>query len=181
VRLLFFLLSIWTCGLGADLPPRFEDFPANKVFSGTPVAPKLLEPWAKMYRTRIEQGVTNPDSAFRRQEYVKSTGPNFAGHYFVLNWGCGTGCMMLVVVDAISGRVFPPPLSIGNQGNQKIGLPMLGLSWADFDYRVDSRLFMIKTCPLEVGFTYPFSGTSYYTIEPNGWKLRLRLKCDDSD
>jgi hypothetical protein len=52
---------------------------------------------------------------------VKNKGPNFGGHYFVVNWGCGTGCLMMVVVDAITGHVYPPPLSIGNAGNQKIG------------------------------------------------------------
>ena len=41
--------------------------------------------------------------AFRRSECVNSKGPNFAGHYFVVNWGCGSGCLMLVIVDAMTG------------------------------------------------------------------------------
>jgi len=87
---------------------------------------------------------------------------------------------MMVVVDAITGHVYPPPLSIGNAGNQKIGIPMNGTGWADFDYRVNSRLFMMHTCP-EDGFEYPFSGTSYFTMEPTGWKLVTRLKCEKPD
>jgi hypothetical protein len=134
-----------------------------------------------MYRTRIRDGLTNPDGAFRGSEYVHSKGPNFAGHYFVLNWGCGTGCLMMVVVDALTGHVYPPPLSVGTAGNQKIGIPNLGAGWADFDYRPNSRLFMMKTCPEDAGFTYPFSGTSYFVIGPNGWRLIRRFRCEDSD
>jgi hypothetical protein len=162
-------------------PPAFEDFSSRKIFTGTPVPPQLIEPWAKMYHTRISDGVAKPDGAFRGFEYVASKGPNFAGHYFVINWGCGSGCLMLVVVDALTGHVYPPPLSVGDAGNQKIGIPKLGTGWADFDYRPNSRLFMMKTCPADGGSAYPFSGTSYFTMEPEGWRLIRRFKCEASN
>jgi hypothetical protein len=49
-----------------------------------------------MFRTRLRE-----DSR---------TGTNFAGHYTVVFWGCGTGCAQLAVVDARTGRVYWPPL-----------------------------------------------------------------------
>lgn len=170
-----------TICISAQIPkiPRFEDYPVAEMFNGTPAAPRLVEPWSRLYRTRIREGVTKDYGAFRGSVYLKSKGPNFAGHYFVVNWGCGTGCLMMVVVDAVTGHVYPPPLAVGTVGNQQIGIPNLGTGWADFDYRPNSRLFMIKTCSLGVGWTYPFSGTSYFTIESNGWKLIKRLKCED--
>jgi len=36
-------------------------------------------------------------------------GVNFAGHFIVANWGCGTGCSQFVIVDAINGIVYAPP------------------------------------------------------------------------
>ena len=161
--------------------PRFEDFPSGKFFTGAPALPNLIEPWAKQYRTRIREGVSKDYGAFRGSEYVNSKGPNFAGHYFVVNWGCGSGCLMMVIVDAITGHVYPTPLSMGTTGTQKIVVPNLGTGWGDFDYRPNSRLFMIKTCPLDYGLAHSFSGTSYFTIGPEGWRLISRVKCEGSN
>ena len=170
------------CGVlsGAEAP-RFEDYPSSSPFKGIAAPPRLIEPWAKRYRTRIRDGVSKDYGAFRGSEYVDSKGPNFAGHYFVVNWGCGSGCLMMVIVDATTGHVYPPPLSVVTMGIQKIVIPNLGSGWGDFDYRPDSRLFMMKTCPLSYGNKYPFSGTSYFTIEPEGWRLINRVKCEDSN
>jgi len=44
------------------------------------------------YRTRIRDGM--------RQ------GANFAGHYALIGWGCGTGCQVYVVGDVITGQMF---------------------------------------------------------------------------
>lgn len=49
------------------------------------------------YRTRISDGM--------RQ------GANFAGHYALIGWGCGTSCKVYVVGDVITGRMFDFPLS----------------------------------------------------------------------
>jgi hypothetical protein len=60
-------------------------------------APKLdlnSSPTARMYRTLLRQ------EAYR--------GPNFAGHYRVAIWGCGTSCAMFAVVNLKTGRVITP-------------------------------------------------------------------------
>ena len=41
----------------ARKPPRFEDYPAKEVYKGPPVAPKILTPIQRRYRTRIREGV----------------------------------------------------------------------------------------------------------------------------
>jgi hypothetical protein len=38
------------------------------------------------------------------------SGVNFAGHYAILNWGCGTQCIAYVIADVATGRVFDFPL-----------------------------------------------------------------------
>jgi hypothetical protein len=59
-------------------------------------------------------------------------GPNFAGHFTVITWGCGSPCHTTVVVDAKSGRVFD-------------GLT----SQYDEEYRLDSRLLVIDRLACE--------------------------------
>jgi hypothetical protein len=36
----------------------------------------------------------------------------FAGHYTVPRWGCGTGCNQFVIVDSVSGTVYDTPFSV---------------------------------------------------------------------
>src|SRR5687768_4939658 len=35
-------------------------------------------------------------------------GVNFAGHYILTSWGCGTNCSQSAIIDARNGRVFFP-------------------------------------------------------------------------
>jgi hypothetical protein len=80
----------------ASQAPRFEDYPAREVYKGRPARVRLDSKQARMFRTRLRE-----DSR---------TGPNFAGHYTVVIWGCGSGCAQMGVVDARTGRVYFPPL-----------------------------------------------------------------------
>jgi hypothetical protein len=53
---------------------------------------------------------TNPDAIrFRTKitEALKNTkNPNFAGHYLVVEWGCGPSCQCNVIIDMINGNVY---------------------------------------------------------------------------
>lgn len=51
--------------------------------------------WAGNYRTRIVEGLRK--------------GPNFAGHYSLIEIGCGTSCLFAYLADARSGQVFSFP------------------------------------------------------------------------
>ncbi len=82
----------------ADLPadaPRFADYPATPVWRGQPAVPDVRsEPRSRLFRTMLRRGAAE--------------GPNFAGHYTIVSWGCGSGCAGYAIVDARSGRVFHP-------------------------------------------------------------------------
>jgi hypothetical protein len=82
---------------------RFEDYavadtslgradPASVVFASAD--------YGRMYGTRLRQGAAE--------------GPNFAGHYTVVTWGCGTGCEIAAVVDARTGRLSAQTLLSAN-------------------------------------------------------------------
>jgi hypothetical protein len=70
---------------------RFEDFPVVAKFEKRPAEPVIVSN-DRTYRTRIREGAQK--------------GPNFAGHYTIVEWECGTGCVVFVVIDAISGRIY---------------------------------------------------------------------------
>ncbi len=76
--------------------PRFSDYPVREIYRGA-AAPVILDTRrARTFRTRLRE-----DSR---------AGANFAGHYAVVFWGCGTGCAQVAVVDARTGRVYWPPV-----------------------------------------------------------------------
>lgn len=74
--------------------PRFEDYPAPASFKGRPAPAKIIGSKAKLFRTAIRKGA--------------SSGPNFAGHYTLVMWGCGSSCMQFAIVDAQTGTVYIP-------------------------------------------------------------------------
>jgi hypothetical protein len=165
-------------------PPRFENYSVREIFHGVPTAPNLSTPWARLYRTRIRNAALNNEGFFRGFEYIQASGPNFAGHYRVANWGCGSGCLIMVIIDLETGQVHRPPLSAGKAGEDQIIIPNLGTGWGDFDFRLNSRLFVMSTCPW--GWPDPksplhrdlklFCGTSYFTMESKGFQIVRQVR-----
>ena len=89
---ILFLLQLWAPGTQL---PVFGDFSTKEVFRGKPARVDLRShPYAPRFRTRLTEG--------------GAKGPNFAGHFTVVMWHCGTSCQTLALVDAKTGRVqFP--------------------------------------------------------------------------
>lgn len=93
--------------------PRFEAHPVTDTFTGTPAAVDLSSAeGARRFRTVLVDGAAQ--------------GPNFAGHYTFVQWGCGSPCQSFAIVDARTGRV-----TFGN-GSLSVGA----------EYRLDSRLLI---------------------------------------
>ena len=74
-----------------DTVPLFKDYPADEVYNGKN-APLVLTKSDRLFRTRLREAA--------RQK------PNFAGHYILTTWGCGTTCVTGAVIDANTGRVY---------------------------------------------------------------------------
>ncbi|MDR3523468.1 MAG: hypothetical protein P4L66_05140 [Acetobacteraceae bacterium] len=72
--------------------PNFEAFHEKSVWNNKPAEVDLKsDPEASRFRTVLSEGAKR--------------GPNFAGHYTIVGWGCGTSCLNLALVDAKSGKV----------------------------------------------------------------------------
>jgi hypothetical protein len=126
--------------------PRFEDYPARGIYKGTPARVRLDSKMARMFRTRLRE-----DSR---------SGPNFAGHYTVVIWGCGTGCAQMGVVDARTGRVYFPPLEYTDIPDME--------NEATRGFRLDSRLLVLTRNHYDGRGGY---AAYYYLFDDNRFRL----------
>jgi hypothetical protein len=92
--------------------PRFADYPADSVYRGRAAPVDFSsDPDARRFRTILPTGAAR--------------GPNFAGHYTVVEWGCGSPCQSHTILDARTGRILTSTST------------SLGAA-----YRLESRLFI---------------------------------------
>lgn len=117
--------------------PHFDDYSVKKIFKGKPATVDVkTQAQARRYHTMLRIGAAR--------------GPNFAGHYTIVGWGCGTSCLEFAIVDAITGKVFFPP-----------GIPYIDGHFVDLGpgesmpefitlrYSIDSRLLVLLGAPGE--------------------------------
>jgi hypothetical protein len=116
ISLVIFVLALARPGVAQRYkPPRFEDYPTSGRFEGKPAPVDLRShPQARKFRTLLRDSV--------------KSGANFAGHYAVNYWGCGTECIRVGIVDLETGRAYIAPFftSFGTT------------------YRINSRLFLVE-------------------------------------
>jgi len=74
--------------------PMFDAYPVVREKVANPRLDLTSNPVARKYRTVLRLAI--------------SEGPNFAGHYRLVHWGCGTSCAMFAVVNLRTGRVITP-------------------------------------------------------------------------
>jgi len=123
--------------------PTFDDFLVVKIYKGIPAKVDLSSNrYAKEFRTALREGAKK--------------GPNFAGHYTLIEWGCGSFCQNHAIVDAKNGKVF---------------FPGKLLTMAGVDFKLTSSLIItdpVNTLSVDVS---PISYSYYYNWD--GKKLIL--------
>jgi hypothetical protein len=96
----------------ADVSYAFEKFPAQESYIGEPHVP-ILEGDLKRFKTVITSQVAN--------------GPNFAGAYTIVTWGCGSDCQISLSFNAKTGQPY------------RLGITEFGLK-----FRKDSKLIILN-------------------------------------
>src|ERR1035437_7625251 len=153
----------------SDIPsdaPLFATYPA-KVFAGPNAKLKIgNDPEAWLYRTRLREW--------------SSEKVNFAGHYILATWGCGTGCVQIMFIDAKSGKLFHPA---GIRSNVAVNVhdEMLtgGRSWygeGSVHFQPNSELLVLVGAPEE---DMARRGISYYAWHNDQLKLVRHLAKPD--
>lgn len=101
-------ISVTVSGQTPVLAGPFQSYPVSTVFNGPVHMPDFNGRDRKFsdFRTRIRDGI--------------KAGPNFAGRYAIISWGCGTECVDYVVADVATGEVFDFPLGGENYGELQL-------------------------------------------------------------
>ncbi|MGS0892112.1 hypothetical protein ACVBGC_06060 [Burkholderia stagnalis] len=130
-------LSAWSGGAGAAPPPAaatpacpspsFDHYPApaGRAPHMPAAAPRLSSKEARLYRTVI------------RDEFAQPA--NFAGHYRVAIWGCGTDCRNFAIVDKLTGATYTMPGVKAISG-------VMGNDDERVDFRAGSTLLIVAGC-----------------------------------
>ncbi|SPV14584.1 Uncharacterised protein [Burkholderia cenocepacia] len=108
--------------------PSFDRYPAPAAARAPrkPAAtPRLTSKEARLYRTVI------------RDEFAQPA--NFAGHYRVAIWGCGTDCRNFAIVDKDTGATYTMP------GVKSIS-GVMGNDDERVDFRAGSTLLIVAGC-----------------------------------
>ena len=109
--------------------PHFADYPATVEKVRVKSIDFRRNPDARAFRTRLSEGLKG--------------GVNFAGHYVVVGWGCGAGCVSGAIIDARTGNVYWPDqfhsIGVWYDENTYTDKPV--------DYRKNSRLFIVNGSP----------------------------------
>jgi hypothetical protein len=128
--------------------PYFRDYRVTDIYGGK--------------HARVDLS-SHPEARAWRTQLIAATqkGSNFAGHYTIATWGCGTSCVAFGIIDAITGKVyFPKNLSrvgwAGWQGKE------YGLK-----FRLDSNLLIVYGSPNEE----EKKGIFYYIWKNNDLEL----------
>lgn len=119
-------------------------------------------PEARMFRTKINEAL--------------AMGPNFAGHYTVATWGCGSGCQEHAVVDAMTGNIisFGLTTEMGVKyypnsriliTNPKESFPVVGES---------------DMTPAEIAMTWSRIPREYYELTENNGTAYLQKVCTEN-
>jgi len=93
--LLIAMVMCITPSYAQDTLPAFSGYPISEteVFKGNPKPVNLSSyAGARTFRTKLREGA--------------ALGPNFAGHYTVVTFGCGTQCQENWIIDAESGKIL---------------------------------------------------------------------------
>ncbi len=85
-------------------------------------------------------------------------GPNFAGHYALISWGCGSGCAQTGVVNLKTGNFVPLP---GDDFIHSFHVAPSAYDFMPSSFSIDSKLFVLIG---ELGETKE-NGAFYYKLE----------------
>lgn len=137
----------------AALRPKASDFPAEGRFAGSTVFSdfKGRDRAFNSFRTRIRDGLRE--------------GPNFAGHFSLIQFGCGTGCSSVIVADNNTGR----PVDFPRGGESNMNLELV--------FSRDSRLLTTQWLNYEAGRCF----LEYFDFRNGAWNSLGKRDIGDAD
>ncbi len=130
-----FANGFWQYAYDRGNLPKFEDFPAKKIYGGNSAKINFAKhPGAEEFEKT--GGASGAYEGLIGGEVAK--GPNFNDHYRIIKWSCGSSCVAAMIVDVATGEIIYSPF-INDKNNRPDFSP-----WKNLDYRVDSSLLVVN-------------------------------------
>ena len=144
---------------GQKPPPRLGDYPVPEIWREATAPLKIHSRPEQSFRTRLITASKQP--------------PNFAGHYRVTIWGCGSECVSGAVIDLATGQVLAPPLG---GGTAYFSVCQSAYEGSGVDYRLDSRLMIVR-CGLNYieRLDKNVPDSYYFVLDDNHFRQVLHL------
>lgn len=112
---------------------NFDDYAVSSVFQGTPAPPHITEKRHLEFHTAITEAAAK--------------GANFAGHYTIAQWDCGSDCISLVIVDETNGKLFSPPFKVLTTPQVQGTDDDPAHEFKGAVFQLKSRLLILDGCP----------------------------------
>jgi hypothetical protein len=145
--------------------PRFEDFPKTEKWAGSPVRVVLDRHPVRMFRTQFREASLQP--------------PNFAGHYRIAIWGCGTQCLEGGMIDLATGKVIKLPTVERGKGLDYWMVCYSAFQPSGIESRADSRLLVIRCANIVGTDGGSYLRTSYFVFENDSFKKVGEVKGEE--
>lgn len=113
-----------TVASAGEVSTRFEDYPVQGTYKGAPAPIALQTKGDRMYRTVLREAAAK--------------GPDFASHYKIATWGCGSGCITYAIIDSNTGKILPKSGGIVSRSCKQSD------DEAVLNYQRDSRLLIVS-------------------------------------
>src|SRR5438552_10207925 len=97
-----FVIFVALHNIGQARQPQFQDFPVSNVWHGKNAKLRLRTYNEKLFLTRLTEAAKGP--------------PDFAGHYKIAGWGCGSVCASGALIDLKTGAIHPLPFAGRGRG-----------------------------------------------------------------
>ena len=141
--------------------PQFEQYPINRNWSGAAAPIKFKTYSDRLFRTQFRDAAKEP--------------PNFARHFRVTSWGCGTQCVEAGIVDLLTGNLLRIPYSQQPHSGWPLGEEKWLVCYSAFPVdetirtRRDSRLLIVQCADVK-GSDGICEHTSYFVFEKNRFR-----------
>jgi hypothetical protein len=166
------LLAVLSAALSVPTPfsvPGFRQYPATEGLNSRVMLPRITDAPERKFHTVLSQAITKGYNVVEGGTENERRGPNFGGHYVLVQWGCGTSCMYGALIDANTGKVFRLPQI---PGAEQTGFKIPTIDLRSLLFRTNSRLLGVEN----IGD----SQTYYYVLVHGQWRFLKKLPTPES-
>lgn len=146
-------------------PPAFDHYPAKRVSGQSSKVDLASHSLAHRYRTVLRTQARE--------------GANFAGHFTIAGWGCGSSCVQFAIIDATTGKVyFPPNIASVSTVHVSEAATEPEPIFNGLRYRANSRLLIVLGA---LNDNQSREGIAYYEWTGNALKRIRWFKSEKTD